>query len=75
MAQTVKTPKALVDFVKDRRRAACVVCSLPDDVRVQVRTAREKKIDRRTVIEWLHAEVDSKIGETDLAAHTNGHHE
>ena len=68
-------PRTLVDFVKDKRRASCVVCKLPDIIRQQVRAASEKKISRRTVLEWLETECGAKITDADIATHSNGHHE
>lgn len=71
---TAKTPtRSLVEFVKDKKRKACAVCSLPAEVRTQLATAREKKITRADVLEWLKSEGIA-IKAEDLAAHTNGHH-
>lgn len=58
-----------------KRREACKVCALPEDVRAQIRAARDKKIERRVVREWLAADHGVQIGDGEFATHTNAHHD
>ena len=66
--------KTLVEFVKDKRRADCVICNLPEEVLAQVRVATDKDINRRQVKEWLESEYQIKVTEADQVLHTNGRH-
>jgi hypothetical protein len=70
-----KAGRSLVDFNRAKRRSTCVVCQLPDEIRAQMRQAREKHIHRDVVVEWLEKEHRKKIAKTDLDAHTNGRHD
>jgi hypothetical protein len=58
-----------------KRRAGCKVCQLPDELRAQIAIARDKKIERRLVREWLVTDHHVEISDADFAAHSNGHHE
>ena len=73
-----KRTTSLADFAlakrRAARRAACAVCALPDKIREQTKTARDKKIDVSTVLEWLAAS-GYKIGESVYLAHGSGHHD
>lgn len=75
MTKIAASPRSLAEFVKDKRREACAVCRLPAEVRDQVRTAGEKKIHRRTVLDWLKTDCSAPITDTELTVHTNGHHD
>ena len=70
-----KAGRTLVDFVKAQRRSTCAVCQLSDDVRAQMRRAREKKISRPVVVEWLNKEVKAKVTSADIDVHVNGRHD
>lgn len=65
----------LVDYVKAKRREACRVCQLPDDVRDQLATASDKGIKRGVVLEWLRESVGIKITDSELTVHKNGRHD
>lgn len=75
MSKPKSEPRSLVDFMRAKRRAACKVCQLPDDVREQLRTASDKDIKRRDVLEWLRTEVGSDITDAELTSHKAGHHD
>lgn len=66
-----KQGRTLVDFVNAKRRASCAVCSLPDAIRAQVRSAPDKDIPRRVVREWLEAEHGIKISEAEFQTHAS----
>lgn len=70
-----KSPTSLVDFVKAKKRAACPVCQLPEEVRAQLKEARSKKITRSVQLEWLRDEVGVEIDDLDLNSHIAGRHE
>lgn len=67
--------RSLSDFAKAKRRASCPVCSLTTEVREQIRTAREKHIQRDVVMEWLRSEVKTGVTNEQITAHVNGHHD
>lgn len=67
---------SLLDFVAERRRKDCPVCKLPDDVRVQMSTARAKKISRDDVMAWLSQAIGAnEISDQHVTRHNNGHHD
>ncbi len=68
-------PLSLVDFVKAERRKDCGVCKLPDDLRDQMRKARDKKILRATILDWLRTQYGFVVTTTDMDVHINGHHD
>lgn len=67
--------RSLLEYARDRRRDGCAVCSLPDEIRVQMARASEKKIRRPVVLAWLRDEHNIEIGDGDMTAHVNGHHD
>ena len=69
-----KTPQTLTAFVQSQKRAACAVCSLPEEIRAQLRAA-SKDITRRTIRAWLIAEYGKAPAESEMTRHSNGHHE
>lgn len=68
------TPRSLVDFVKEKKRADCLVCRLPTDVREQVEAASDKRILRNEVVAWLNEECGVAATTKDLERHTQGRH-
>lgn len=74
-ATKTKPARSLSQFARDKKRSGCRVCSLPPDVRAEVRGASAKKIPRPVVIEWLRTEHGVTITGTDMAAHVNARHD
>lgn len=76
--RTSQQVASLVDFAlarrREERRRACAVCRLPDEVRAQLRAARDRKIDTRTRLEWLR-EVGHPVTEVELKAHGSSGHD
>jgi len=66
---------ALVDFMKQKKREACRVCHLPDEVRAQLRSASDKKIRRKDQLEWLREEIHAEITSGELDQHYSGRHD
>lgn len=70
-----KKPASLEAFARAKRgaarRAACAVCALPDEVAAQIKTASDKKIDRRTTREWLEREYGIRIRDDVFMTHAN----
>lgn len=70
-----KEPASLEAFARTKRdaarRAACAVCALPDEIAAQIKTCHEKKIDRRTVREWLEREHGIRISDSVFTTHAN----
>lgn len=73
--QRPKKPQTLAEFVMAKKRAGCKVCQLPIDVVAQVKSARDKRIPRPVVLEWLAREHGIKLSPADLDTHINGRHE
>ena len=67
--------RSLTQFVRDQKRKGCPVCALPPDVLSEVRSAREKRISRQTVIEWLKVEHGIAIPSAAFDTHVNARHD
>jgi hypothetical protein len=65
----------LLDFMRDKKRAGCAVCALPDTVRTQLLAARDKKIRRADQIEWLRTVIGAELTSRDLDSHYSGRHD
>lgn len=66
---------SLVDYVRQQRRADCAVCSLPDEIRIQLKGASDKKISRATALAWL-SEVHGIVMTSDqMTTHYSAHHD
>ena len=65
----------LVDFMRQKRREACPVCKLPQEVREQLATASDKGITQKYVLEWLRTTVGVPITKDELTGHRNGRHD
>lgn len=55
-------------------RARCSVCSLPDDVKEELKEAARRGTERRWQIAWLKARGHD-ISNTELTTHRNGGHD
>ena len=64
---------SLLDYA--RKQKPCVVCDLPDAVRVQMVNASAKKIKRVTVLAWLKDQHTITLANADLTRHAAGHHD
>lgn len=64
-----------MEFSKAKRREACPVCQLPDEVREQMRSSRDKKITQQMIKEWLMTDYKKDIKLESLASHNAGHHD
>lgn len=67
--------RSLTEFLLAKRREACAVCALPDDIRDQIASAREKRIERRVIREWLDEDCGIKVPDAAFTTHSNGHHD
>ena len=67
--------RSLAEYVRDKRRAECPVCSLPDDLRSQMANASDRKIKRSVVLAWLQEEHGHTLTDMDLTSHHSGHHD
>ena len=65
----------LTEFVRAKKRAACPVCGLTEDVRSQLIEARTKKIKRAEQLEWLAVQHQIKLTGAELDCHYSGKHE
>ena len=70
-----KARRPLDQFLKDRKRAKCAVCRLPQDIREQIRAARERGVSRADVLAWLTEECKSAVTNDDFSRHMNGKHD
>lgn len=74
-AATEGAGRSLTDYIRAKRREACAVCSLPDELREQVRIASTKKITRDVVLAWLREEHGVSLSRDDFQAHQAAHHD
>lgn len=76
---TATKARSLLEFASEKRKAerrqTCPVCRLPEEVRAELRIARERKIERRLVREWLQTELGVALTDLDFTTHHAGHHE
>lgn len=72
-----KTKEALtlVDFLKKKRRADCVVCQLPQEVLDQLQVAKKKKITRVEQLAWLNEELGYEVEYDHMEVHYKGQHD
>ncbi len=56
------------------RKASCAICKLPETVRAEIRAARQKKLERQTINDWLKAQGFS-VDDLDWQTHNAGLHE
>jgi hypothetical protein len=70
-----KAGRSLIDYTMEKKRKACAVCSLPTDIRDQLREARTRKIRLPEQIEWLAEEHGIKLTRAHFDAHYSGRHE
>lgn len=78
-AKSIPATRSLVDYARDKRkaarRAACKVCAFPDEVREQIKGARDKKIDMHTIREWLKKVHRIQLTDAEYRAHGAGLHD
>ena len=70
-----KQGRSLIQYERAKRRAACAVCSLPEELRAQVRAASDKKIKQGVVLEWLREEHHVTLARQDFVSHGAAHHD
>lgn len=70
-----RSTRSLVQFVRDKKRVGCPVCTLPRTVREEIEAARSRKITRAEQIEWLAAEHGVTITRAQFDAHHSGRHD
>lgn len=79
MKAVEKQARSLLEYASEKRkaqrRAACAVCRLPEEVRAQIRAARDRKIERTVIREWLRVEHKSEVSDLDFTSHYAGHHD
>lgn len=68
-------PRSLLEFMRDKRKATCQLCALPDAVRAELNAAREKKIPREVQKEWLKAECGISVTSQEMDFHRLGRHD
>lgn len=71
-----KTDKTLADFMRDKKRATCPVCKLPEDIRSQLgKEATKRGFTRADQVEWLNMVVGAEITLRELSSHFSSRHE
>lgn len=74
-ARITGTVRSLSDFVRDKRREACPICALPENVRADIATARDRHIRTAVVLEWLAKEHGLTIEPQQLTQHGTAKHD
>ena len=71
-------PPSLAEFAHQRKveawKRTCIVCKLPAEIREQVRQARERKVERSVINDWIRR-MGYKIDDLDWQTHNAGLHE
>lgn len=75
MTSKTKTPRSLVQFVRDERRKDCKICALPPEVRAQVSQANERKINVAVRVKWLLEDYGISVTRSDFEVHGRGNHD
>lgn len=81
MSKTTRQPSdkkapSLTEFMRNKIKAACLVCQLPKEIRDQLgRSASKKGFSRPDQVEWLKVCGYTKITVEELGKHLNGKHE
>ena len=75
MATAKQQGRTLNEYVRAKRREACAVCRLPDDIREQMISARKAKLSRETVLDWLREEHGVEITHDQMTSHGSAHHD
>lgn len=75
MGEKAPERQSLIEFMKEKRRKACPVCAIPEDIREEMGVARSRKIKRPDVVEWLNNVMGFKITNADLDGHYSGKHD
>jgi hypothetical protein len=70
-----KETQSLADYMRAKKREACAVCQLPDDVRGQLEEAKERGILLRHQLEWLRTVIGADIARQELISHRTGGHD
>lgn len=77
MALTPKKPRSILQYVKDHRLAACVVCrKLTPELLAQIKDAtKRQRIPIETVLEWLAKEHGIRFTLDQWTTHRVGRHD
>jgi predicted transcriptional regulator len=70
-----KQARSLVEFVRDEKRSKCKACQIPEELRMQMAAARDKKIGQDIVIKWLRDDHGITITSDELLSHHAAHHD
>jgi len=70
-----KTKLSAVEYQMAKKRAACGVCKLSDDLKEQLAEARTRKMRVPEQLEWLSVEHGIKLTRADFDRHHSARHE
>lgn len=71
--QSQKVKQSIVDFLREKERAQCPVCTLPESWRQQLQLAREKGIRIADQVEFLR-KGGIKLRPREILRHNNARH-
>lgn len=73
--QSQKVKQSIVDFLREKERAQCPVCTLPESWRQQLQFAREKGIRIADQVEFLRKKGRIKLRPQEIMHHNNKRHD
>lgn len=71
-----RKPRSIDEFVRDKRKDACVVCQkITPEISAQIQDARKRaRASVELILEWLQAEYGIKITDAQWQMHARGRH-
>lgn len=70
-----KQVRSLVEFARDIKRSKCKVCQVPDELRIEIVAARNKKIGNEIAAKWLKDSHGLDLTADELKSHQSGNHD
>jgi len=67
--------RSIAEFIKDKKRAGCIVCKVPLAVRAQIVAARKRNYNIATILEWLKSEYKIRLTPEQLRLHYGAQHD
>lgn len=75
MPESKNPARSLKQFVRDKKRANCSVCNLPEAILQEIRAARRSKVKYGDIVAWLAEVHRAKVTEDNLRQHAALRHE
>lgn len=70
-----KQGSSLVEYAREIKRSKCKVCQVPDELRMEIVAARNKKIGNEVAAKWLKDSHGLDVTADELKSHQSGNHD